>query len=126
MAKVEVSVDGGQTWRTASLVGPQAPYSWTLWEYLWQVNTPKDYRLVSRAISTMGETQPADHDSLRGGYMINFFRPHPVRVIPSGRAQDSWGDRVSRLDEMVLEAEELSRKRLDIDLDSEFSDGGGI
>jgi len=27
---------------------------------------------------------------------------------------------------MVLEAEELSRKRLDIDLDSEFSDGGGI
>ncbi|PYV87478.1 MAG: sulfite oxidase [Acidobacteria bacterium] len=126
VAKVEVSVDGGQTWRTASLVGPQAPYSWTLWEYLWQVNTPKDYRLVSRAISTMGETQPADHDSLRGGYMINFFRPHPVRVIPSGRAQDSWGDRVSRLDEMVLEAEELSRKRLDIDLDSEFSDGGGI
>jgi len=31
VAKVEVSVDGGQTWRTASLVGPTAPSSWTLW-----------------------------------------------------------------------------------------------
>ena len=126
VAKVEISTDGGRSWRAASLVGPQAPYSWTLWEYLWEVNTPKDYQFVSRAISTASETQPAEHDSLRGGYMINFARPHPVRVIPSGRAQDSWGDTVSRLDDMALEAVELSRKRLDIDMDSEFTDGGGI
>ncbi len=126
VAKVEISTDGGLTWHRASLIGPQAPYSWTLWEYLWEVSKPREYQLLCRALSTTGETQPQEHDPLRGGYVINFIRPQTVRVLPAGRAQDSWGDRTSRMDEMVHVAEELFRKRLDIDLDSEFMDGGGI
>jgi hypothetical protein len=58
--------------------------------------------------------------------MINFIRPHPVRVIPTGRAQDSWGDPVSRLDEMSVAAEELARKRLDVEMSAGFTDGAGI
>jgi DMSO/TMAO reductase YedYZ molybdopterin-dependent catalytic subunit len=126
VAKVEVSTDGGLRWRGASLVGPQAPYSWTLWEYLWEVNSPANYELMCRASSTAGDAQPTEHDDLRGGYMINFTRPHPVRVVSRGRAQDSWGDAVSRLDEMSQAAEELSHKRLDVDMDYAFTDGAGI
>src|SRR4051812_29049918 len=37
VARVEVSTDGGRDWGEAALVGPQAAYSWTLWEYLWEV-----------------------------------------------------------------------------------------
>ena len=37
VARVELSTDGGQTWREAELLGPFAPYSWTMWEYLWDV-----------------------------------------------------------------------------------------
>jgi len=37
VAAVEVSTDGGATWSGAELLGPRAPYSWTLWEYLWEV-----------------------------------------------------------------------------------------
>ena len=40
VAKVEVSTDGGRTWADAELLGPQAAYSWTLWEYLWEAAEP--------------------------------------------------------------------------------------
>src|SRR5207244_4801389 len=43
VAAVEVSTDGGQNWNTAELIGMKAPYSWTLWEYLWEVAEPRDY-----------------------------------------------------------------------------------
>src|SRR5262249_59946152 len=33
VSRVEVSTNGGATWSDAALMGPQAPYSWTLWEY---------------------------------------------------------------------------------------------
>jgi hypothetical protein len=75
---------------------------------------------------TAGETQPGEHDTLRGGYVINFTHPHPVRVVSQGRAQDSWGDSASRLGEMVQAVEESSHKRLDVDMDYVFTDGAGI
>ena len=126
VSKVEVSTDGGLSWRRANIVGPQAAYSWTLWEYLWDVDRPEDYNLVCRASSAWGQSQPDSHDPLRGGYMINFTRPHAVHVVSEGRAQDSWGDATSRLDEMTRAVEELSHKRLDVDLDYGLTDGAGI
>ena len=58
--------------------------------------------------------------------MINFVRAYPVKVVGTGRVVESWGDAVSRLDVMSHQAEEFAHKRLDIELDSEFIDGGGI
>jgi DMSO/TMAO reductase YedYZ molybdopterin-dependent catalytic subunit len=126
LAAVEVSMDGGRYWQRASLVGPQAPYSWTLWEYLWRVEQPGDYHLLCRATSVTGETQPTEHDPLCGGYRINFVRPRSVRVMSRGRSEETWGDAASRRQELVRRAEELTRQRLDIDMASEFMDGGGI
>jgi len=45
----------GRSWQRADLVGPQAKYSWTLWEFLWEVDYPGDYELMARAISSSGE-----------------------------------------------------------------------
>src|SRR4051812_6012140 len=39
VSRVEVSTDGGRTWNDATLMGPQAAYSWTLWEYLWEAES---------------------------------------------------------------------------------------
>ena len=97
VAGVEVSVDGGKTWQQAALVGPQAPYSWALWEYLWDASRPGEYALMCRATSAAGESQPTQHDPLRGGYMINFLRAHRVRIVGAGRATESWGDAVVAL-----------------------------
>jgi DMSO/TMAO reductase YedYZ molybdopterin-dependent catalytic subunit len=126
VSKVDISTDGGSSWHRANIVGPQAPYSWTLWEYLWNVHQARDYQLMCRATSVSGQSQPGDHDPLRGGYMINFTRPHTVRVVSEGKAQESWGDASSRRDEMARAVEELSHKRLDIDMDYGLTDGAGI
>ena len=126
VAGVEVSVDGGASWRSAALVGPQAPYSWALWEYLWEASRPGEYALMCRATSTAGESQPTEHDPLRGGYMINFWRGHHVKIVGAGRVAESWGDADSRLDVMSHQAKDFVHKRLDIELNSEFIDGGGI
>ena len=58
--------------------------------------------------------------------MINFLRPHRIKIVGAGRATESWGDAVSRLDVMSHQAEEFAHKRLDIELNSEFTDGAGI
>src|SRR5262249_19623321 len=49
VAKVELSTDGGQAWHEAELLGPWAPYSWMMWEYLWNVREAGSYELLSRA-----------------------------------------------------------------------------
>lgn len=121
---VELSLDGGHSWSRADLLGPRAPYSWCLWEYLWEVASPGEHTLLSRAISSSGQIQPTRHDPLRGGYLINFSRPLSVRVDPGRISHESTGDARSLRDEMHALAEERSRVRLDVEM--EFSYGAGI
>jgi len=40
------------------MIGPAATYSWSLWEYLWEVAEPGSYELRARATSTKGQVQP--------------------------------------------------------------------
>jgi len=124
VAQVEVSTNGGQSWNRAELVGPSAPYSWTLWEYLWEVAAPGDYQLLSRAVSENGEVQPAGHDALRGGYLINFSRPTAVHADASQRSHALAGDRAALAQAMSDMAEERSRLKLDVEM--QFTHGAGI
>jgi DMSO/TMAO reductase YedYZ molybdopterin-dependent catalytic subunit len=124
VARVELSTDGGRSWRDVELLGPHAPYSWTMWEYLWDVRDAGSYQLVSRATSASGRTQPVEHDPLLGGYMISFSRPIPVRV-----------ERRTAIDATLANADALrydmnafaeANARLPLDVDMEFSYGAGI
>lgn len=124
VAAVDISTDGGRTWDPANLVGPQAPYSWTMWEYLWEVARPGEYTLLSRATSASGRVQPAHHNPLNGGYLIHHYRPRAVRVTAAPRGQARAGDWDTLVYDMNAFAEENSRRRLDVELD--FSFGAGI
>ena len=124
VAAVEVSTDGGRTWARAELLGPQAPYSWTLWEYLWEAAEPGDRVLLARAVSQGGQVQPAEHDPLNGGYQIHHSRPRPVRVGRSRVHAVPAGDAATLLYDMNAYAEENARFPLDVDL--VFSAGEGI
>jgi DMSO/TMAO reductase YedYZ molybdopterin-dependent catalytic subunit len=126
VAGVEVSVDGGRSWQRADLVGPQAKYSWTLWEFLWEVEFPGEYSLLARAISTSGEVQPAQHDVHRGGYLITFSRETRVRVDAQQRRQDSLGDLSALRREMAEVASHRFGRRLDAELELELLSGAGI
>ena len=124
VAAVEVSVDGGRSWNRADIIGPQAPYSWNLWEYIWEVAAADEHTLFSRAISEGGQVQPTKHDALKGGYLINFSRPTHISVNPALRAQDFPGDASVLAGEMQAAVEERARLRLDVEM--ELIHGGGI
>lgn len=124
VAGVEVSVDGGFNWQRAELQGIRAPFSWTAWEYLWEAAGPGDYSIMSRAISASGEVQPMDHDTCRGGYLITFCRPIPVRVDAGRRSYDNLGDVATLQREMASVARDRAGRPLDAEI--EFMSGAGI
>ena len=62
IARVDVSVDGGRTWRQAELEhDAKAPWSWTFWQTM--IDLPAgEHELVVRAWDCAGQTQPAAPD----------------------------------------------------------------
>ena len=83
VAAVELSCDGGDSWRRAELIGPRHRYSWTRWRVEWKPSGPGKYKLLARAISASGEIQPSRHNPLHGGYHVNFSRPLEITVVAS-------------------------------------------
>jgi DMSO/TMAO reductase YedYZ molybdopterin-dependent catalytic subunit len=124
VARVEVSTDAGATWTEAELIGPTAPYSWTMWEYLWETAKPGRFTLLARATSASGHVQPICHDPLLGGYQIHFARPREITVESRTRAQAKPADLDAMMYDMNAFAEENRRRPLDVEL--EMYEGAGI
>lgn len=124
VARVEISTDGGSIWRQAHLIGLRGPYSWTLWEYLWEVAEPGPYTLLARAVSTSGKIQPAEHDPLNEGYLIHHSRPSPVQVLRTRHIRDERADAETLVYDMNCFAADNTRLPLDVAL--EYSGGEGI
>ena len=123
VARVEISTDAGATWDPATLIGPQARYSWTLWEYLWEVDAPGAYTVLVRATSAGGQTQPREHDPLCSGYCVHHSRPLTIRVA-GPRRHAAPADAETLVYDMNAFAEENTRLPLDVDL--VFTAGEGI
>ncbi|PYK18323.1 MAG: sulfite oxidase [Verrucomicrobia bacterium] len=78
---VEVSTDGGSTWKEATLLGEMKPHAWRFWEFDWKTpSAPGKRTLVARATDSLGQTQPVHRDPDRGTYMINHLLPITVEV----------------------------------------------
>ena len=77
---VDVSVDDGQTWQPANLIGPEETYSWRHWEYLWDARKPGQFTLMARATDTMGRRQPETANWNVLGYGNNGIREHAIIV----------------------------------------------
>jgi DMSO/TMAO reductase YedYZ molybdopterin-dependent catalytic subunit len=123
VAEVAVSTDSGNNWQKANLIGPQSAYSWTLWEYLWEVAQPGSYSLLARATSASGRVQPRGYDALNLGYMIDFSRPIAVEVKRDTRSQARTGDYDALLWDMNSYAER--NRDMPLDVDVQFG-GSGI
>jgi len=57
ISKVEVSVDGGNTWNEATLKPPRSPYSWVLWAYDWTPTAAGSAKITVRATDGQGQLQ---------------------------------------------------------------------
>ena len=59
ISRVEVSLDGGESWAPAMLEPPLSPLTWVRWRMYWQPRTVGAYRIVVRAWDGTGSPQDA-------------------------------------------------------------------
>ncbi|MDB6178254.1 sulfite oxidase [Paracoccus sp. Z330] len=82
-SKIEVSVDGGETWTEAKFIGPDmGPYAWRPFVLIAEL-AAGDHVLASRATNAAGDSQPADFEPNERGYGNNGWRAHAVDVTVS-------------------------------------------
>jgi sulfite oxidase len=77
--RVDVSIDGGESWMSADLLEEKDPWAWRLWEASVDLD-PGEYELVARAWDSAANTQPELSEQIWNfkGYMENSW--HRVRV----------------------------------------------
>jgi DMSO/TMAO reductase YedYZ molybdopterin-dependent catalytic subunit len=78
--KVEISLDGGQTWSDAELHETSQPYSWRFFKHEWSSPAPGDYTLMARATDARGRVQAMQRDEDRRDAMVTHVIPIPVSV----------------------------------------------
>lgn len=77
---VEVSIDGGRSWRKARFVGPDlGQFAWRPFVLEAELK-PGTYTIASRATNTKGSTQPEEFPENERGYGHNGWRRHAVEV----------------------------------------------
>jgi sulfite oxidase len=79
VAKVDVSVDGGTTWKPAKLGKDHSQYAWRLWECDWNATDGK-HTLIARATNAAGQAQPLTQEWNPSGYLWNVAQPIEVLV----------------------------------------------
>lgn len=78
--KVEVSVDGGRSWKEARLVGPDlGKYAWRQFALPVQL-PPGAHVIASRATDAAGNVQPEARVENTGGYNNNSWVDHALKV----------------------------------------------
>ena len=76
---VEVSSNGGRSWKEAKLVGAKNPYCWQLWEADVTIASGSKGLWV-RATDSAGKTQPQRIDWNKKGYLFNAWHNVPLEV----------------------------------------------
>jgi DMSO/TMAO reductase YedYZ molybdopterin-dependent catalytic subunit len=78
---VEVSTDGGTTWRRADLHDRPRASTWSRWSVDWHPVSPGPVELLARATDTAGRTQPPETVPNTQGYLFDAVVRHPVTVV---------------------------------------------
>ncbi|RKS77152.1 DMSO/TMAO reductase YedYZ molybdopterin-dependent catalytic subunit [Actinomadura pelletieri DSM 43383] len=77
--KVEVSTDGGATWRHARLLGKER--GWRRWEIAWHPRRTGPTTLLARVTDSAGTVQPERTTFNTFGYLFGAVVRHPVHVV---------------------------------------------
>ncbi len=78
IARVEVSIDGGSTWKDATL-GQQSSHAWVPWTLTWDA-APGERELMTRATDVAGNVQPVDQPWNHHGVSNNMTQRVTVLV----------------------------------------------
>jgi DMSO/TMAO reductase YedYZ molybdopterin-dependent catalytic subunit len=80
LARVEISADGGKSWRDAALGGALSRYAWRQWDAEVTPRTGGRLLLLARAVTADGATQPLDEVRNALGYANNAARPVRIEI----------------------------------------------
>lgn len=80
IAKVELSLDGGKSWKDTKFLDKPLRYAWRRWEYVWTPEKAGAATLMVRATDAQARMQPEKRDPNRRNYMINHVVPVEVMV----------------------------------------------
>jgi sulfane dehydrogenase subunit SoxC len=85
VAAVDVSTDGGATWKPAELDSQAnlGKWAWSGWTFLWHPQQPGRHVLCCRASDEAGNRQPTEQPWNVGGYANNVVHRLDVNVMPS-------------------------------------------
>ena len=78
---VDVSVDGGRTWRPAQLGREKSQFGWRQWEFQWTPQREAYYNVMARAHDAAGDTQPFAQEWNPSGYGWNVTPRIGIRVV---------------------------------------------
>lgn len=78
--RVEVSVDGGASWREAELSADAGPHAWRGFRLRWEA-APGRHTLLARAVDGAGEQQPMAAPFNTRGYLNNAWHRVEVDVV---------------------------------------------
>jgi sulfite oxidase len=80
IAGVELSFDGGNTWQSAELDGPETPFGFRVFRHAWKADRPGRHVVASRATDTNGTRQPDQGVWNPSGYLYNAIDRVEVEV----------------------------------------------
>jgi DMSO/TMAO reductase YedYZ molybdopterin-dependent catalytic subunit len=79
--RVDISTDGGASWKAAQLYGANIAKAWARWRFTWVTpSAPGNYTLMARATDKKGNVQPATTPFNDLGYLFGAIVKHPVVV----------------------------------------------
>src|SRR5215472_13756426 len=79
IAKVEISTDGGSSWKPATMGQEKARYAWRLWHHEFAAKAA-DYSILSRATDSQGRVQPEAPVWNPSGYLYNAIDQVKIHV----------------------------------------------
>ncbi|MGN9842311.1 sulfite oxidase [Nonomuraea sp. H19] len=81
IVRVEVSLDGGISWREAEHHGHHLVGAWLPWHIAWAPRRPGGHALMARATDETGATQPLVTPRHPFGYHFDAVVQHPIHVV---------------------------------------------
>ena len=83
VAKVELSLDGGNTWQQARWIAGDRLYAWRQWQFLWPATRPGTFFIVCRATDARGVVQPRTGSWNPSGFLWNGWDGVTVHITAS-------------------------------------------
>lgn len=80
IAQVDVSDDGGETWKSAALDPQHDPYAWRLWSFRFEPKAPGKVTLLARATDSRNAVQPKEAVWNQSGYLYNGWHAASIEV----------------------------------------------